>query len=325
MTEVAKQSPARPAVVLGLTFLLLGATFALPFALLPNPEDLFGGKVSPEVANVYAIAAWAGWAHFLYAFRGQGQALSRLKDPARADRLIIGVLVLSAVIAGLAFIRSSVGVGLFSAVVWIYFIDHFLKAELSFEGRSFAADASWRRWIYSYQPLIAFTWLSIVLLDVGQITSHQWLLWTVSIVLATLFLFTSGLRDLGLGSPRNPLLALFFLAEALVWGTFSRYGGSMFNTGVYIFHIAAGSHFHYLGCYYVGQARSKDWWLSATGVLLVNLTVIGVGVATAYLDALRWLRPILGVEWFTLWVGVHLVASDLFPYIKRSRLTLRSD
>lgn len=165
--------------------------------------------------------------------------------------------------------------------------------------------------------MIAFTWLSIVLLDIGDVTSLPWLLWSVSIVLAVIFLFTSGFRDLGLGSPRNPLLALFFLAEALVWGTFSRYGGSMFNTGVYIFHIAAGSHFHYLGCYYVGQSRSKDWLLSATGVLLVNLIVIGLGVATAYLDGLSWLRPVLGVEWFTLWVGVHLVASDIFPYVKR--------
>lgn len=75
MAEVASPSAARPAVVLGLTFLLLGGTFAL----IPDMQGLFGGRVSPEAANVYAVAAWAGWAHFLYAFRGQGQALARLK------------------------------------------------------------------------------------------------------------------------------------------------------------------------------------------------------------------------------------------------------
>jgi hypothetical protein len=26
---------------------------------------------------------------------------------------------------------------------------------------------------------------------------------------------------------------------------------------------------------------------------------------------------VFGIEWFTLWVGVHLVASDLFPLFKQ--------
>src|SRR5690606_22774960 len=38
MPEPTSRSPAQPAVVLGLTFLVIGLTFALPYRLIPDAE-----------------------------------------------------------------------------------------------------------------------------------------------------------------------------------------------------------------------------------------------------------------------------------------------
>lgn len=309
-------------MVLGLTFLLVGLTFAFPFRLVPGSEvSVLSGRLSPEVANVYACVAWAGWAHFLYAFRGQGGALLHARDEFRGGRLHGSAAVLVIVIAVLLAVRSGLGVTLFGAVVWIYFIDHFLKAEQLFDGRGSPSRRAWFRWLGSAQALLSFTWLSIVLLDLGRVNSHPWLLWSVSVGLGAAVLAFGGWRALLAGDVRGPLLALFFVAEALVWGTFSRYGGPVFLTGVYVFHIAAGSYFHYLGSYFVGHGRSdgRDRLLQPIAIVAINVAVIAVGCGVAYLEPLRWFRPLLGIEWFTLWVAVHLVASDLFPAVKRWR------
>jgi len=315
MAETGR-SPAQPAVVLGLTFLLIGLTFALPFRLLP---ETVLREASPnwsmEVGNVYAVTAWAGWAHFIYAFRGQGGALSRMKDGYRNGRLALLVVVILASALILGGIRAAVGVSVFGGVVWVYFIDHFLKAELSFEGK----DIRNRRWLSSYQPLITFGWLSIVLLDVGGVTAYPWLLWGVSLAIAAGVLIFDGWKNLAAGDVRSPLISLFFVAEALVWGTISRFGESVFLSGVYVFHIAAGSYFHYLGSYFYAQskAQGRDKLLTPLSILAINLLVIGLGFAVATTRELAWFAPVLGVPWFTLWVAVHLVVSDAFPLVKQ--------
>lgn len=319
MPEALHSSPARPAVVLGLTFLLVGLTFALPFSLVPSSEaSRLSGQFSPEIANVYACVAWAGWAHFLFAFRGQGNALARMRDDLRSRRIAAYAACVGITVASLLGLRWLGGPALFGAVVWVYFIDHFLKAERSFEGKT-GNQPPWSRWRSSYQVLLTFAWLSVVLLNVGGIDSHPWILWGISVALGVAVLALGGWQDLAAGRARGPLLALFFVGEALVWGTFSRYGGPMFLTGVYVFHIAAGSYFHYLGSYFVANARSggRDALLHPITILLANLAIVGLGSAVARWDALRWLYPILGIPWFSLWVGMHLVTSDVFPVIKR--------
>jgi len=327
MPEMSAQSPARPAVVLGLTFLIVGLTFALPFNLVPQNElSLLSGRFSPEVANVYACVAWAGWTHFLFAFRGQGGALARIRDDLGSKRLLAyGACVLSAILALLG-LRWVGGASIFGAVVWVYFIDHFLKAEQSFEGKNQSPTSVWSRWLTSYQPLLAFTWLSVVLLDVGAIDSQPWILWSVSLVLGAAVLGLGGWRNLVTGNVRSPLLALFFIGEGLVWGTFSHYGGPMFLTGVYVFHIAAGSYFHYLGSYFVAHSRagSRDRLLNPFAIVAVNVLVIALGFAVAHYAFWGWLSPVLGVQWFSLWVGVHLVSSDLFPLVKRWRSPVKT-
>lgn len=325
--QAPAQSPARPAVVLGLTFLIVGLTFALPFALVPENElSLMSGSLSPEVANVYACVAWAGWAHFLFAFRGQGSALARVRDDLGSKRLIAYAACVIGTILVLLGVRWAIGPALFGAIAWAYFIDHFLKAEQSFEGKDRATVSFWARWMNSYQPLLAFGWLSVVLLNVGGINSQPWVRLGVSLALGAGVLVFGGWRKLVAGDARSPLLALFFIAEGLVWGTYSRYSGPMFLTGVYVFHIAAGSYFHYLGSYFVAHSRagSKDALLHPLAILAVNFAIVALGFVAARSAWLGWLDPILGVQLFTLWVAVHLVTSDLYPAVKRWRSPARA-
>lgn len=319
MQAPATRSPAQPAVVLGLTFLLIGLTFALPFRLVPADEVAATSEHwSAEVGNVYACVAWAGWAHFLFAFRGQRNALARLSDGLKTGRLLAFVGCVALTVAVLFGVRWAVGPSLFAAVVWVYFIDHFIKAEQSFEGHQSANVPLLVRWLSLYQPLLTFGWLSVVLLNVGQINDRLWLVWTVSLLLAIVVLAFGGWKKLALGDARATLLSLFFIAEALVWGAFSPYGGPMFLAGVYVFHIAAGSYFHYLGSYFYAQSRSRarDVMLTPLAILGINLLIVALGYAVARYDVLTWLRPVLGIQWFALWVGTHLVVSDVFPLIK---------
>ena len=318
MSEMPSHSPAQPALVLGLTFLIIGLTFALPHPLVPQSAGSFmTGELSPEVANVYACAAWAGWAHFIFAFRGQGNALARIRDEARNGRLVLYIAAIAVTIMVMLGLRWASGPAIFGGVVWIYFIDHFLKAEQSFEGKQ-ATKSSLVRWLSSYQPLLTFGWLSAVLLNIGDVTSHHWILWGASLLLGAVVLVFGGWRDLMTGDVRSPLLSLFFVGEALVWGAFRQYGSQMFFTGVYVFHVAAGSYFHYLGSYFVANARTrvKDKWLTFRSILAINAAIIGLGYLVVHQESMHWLSPILGIQWFTLWVAVHLVSSDLFPSIK---------
>jgi hypothetical protein len=318
MAEVASRAPSQPAAVLGLTFLVIGLTFALPYKLVPTEQVEEASKFwASEVANVYACAAWAGWAHFIFAFRGQAGALARIKDGFSPARFLAYACCVLFSIVILYLLRSAMGVALFGAIVWVYFIDHFIKAERSFEGQSTAM-----RWLNSYQTLIAFSWLSVILLDIANVGDHRWVIWTVSLMLALVMLVCGGWNKLANGDERGPLLSLFFIAEALVWGTFGQFGGPNFLAGVYVFHIAAGSYFHYFGSYFFANAKSqgKDRYVSAIVVVSVNVAVVGLGFAVVRIEGLSWLVPLLGIQWFTLWVGLHLVVSDLFLVIKAWRL-----
>jgi len=307
---------------LGITFLLIGLTFALPMRLVPvESSAAVSNFLSPEVANVYACVAWAGWAHFIYAFKGQSGALARVRDQFKHGRLIAYAGCVMLIILALTGVRWLSGVAAFGAVVWVYFIDHFIKAERSFEGKT-GPSSLIVRWLSSYQLILTFGWLSVVLMNAGGINSHRWLLWAISLALGVGVLVFGGWQRLAKGDVRGPLLSLFFVAESLVWGTFSQYGGPSFLFGVYVFHIAAGSYAHYLGSYFYAMSRSqgKDRWLTPVAILFTNGLIIGIGFLVANFHDASWLDPILGIQWFTLWVAVHLVASDVFPYFKSLRL-----
>lgn len=312
------QSLAKPAIVLGLTFLLIGLTFAIPLQLTSRPGPF---EFSKEVSNVYACVAWAGWAHFLYAFRGQFVALTKSTDKLVFTKVLVFAIVALLSLAMLAVTRWAITPAVFGAVTWIYFIDHFIKAEEHFEGHLMGSEPIWKRWIRSYQPLMTFGWLTMVLLNIANVTSNMWLLWGMSLSLAAMVFVFGGWNHLSSGRGRIPLVCLFFIAEALVWGAFTRYGGSNFLKGVYAFHIAAGSYFHYLGSYFygIGQSRGEDKILHPATILVIHVAIFLLGFWTSHNEPIPWLEPILSPAWFTLWVAFHLVMSDFFPMIRKLR------
>jgi hypothetical protein len=89
-----------------------------------------------------------------------------------------------------------------------------------------------------------------------------------------------------------------------------------FRTGLYVFHIAGASFFHYFGSYAFGMARSTaDRWLKLVSILAINAAVICIGLISVRF--LAWSKPITGVEYFTFWVALHQLSSDLFPRFRK--------
>ncbi len=313
----AQGTPAsRPWLALALTFLLLGLGYALPVQLVrAAPAGMWQGQIAPEVLNLYAVTAFAGWAHFIYAWRGQWSAVRRL-GPGWGW----GYWALVAMSLGLLITwRATFGIALFSGLAWIWFIGRFVKAETVFAGPASSQEHNVR--LVSMQPVVAFAWLSLVLFDVGHIQLHRWMLYVVSIALGAVMLVSGGWRQLVAGTHKLPAVALFFLGEALVWGTYGPYMTSAFRIGIYVFHVAGASFFHYIGSYAFGRARGADRWLGVAPIVLVNVVIIALGsaVAASRPSALlsRPLTPVFGLSWFTLWVALHLAASDLLPVWKR--------
>jgi hypothetical protein len=300
---------SRPYLALGLTFLLLGIGFASPIRLAPHPPDhIWQGNISTETLNLYALTVFAGWSHFLYAWRGQWMACRRLTHRSKVVywALVVGVLL------ALLVVRSIVGVAVFSLLAWVYNIAHFVKAEIFFSGVR-------KTRVAYYSPVVAFAWFTLCLFQVGPLGNLH-LVFAGTVVLAAAMLLAGGWRLLANGEVRLPLLTLFLLGETLVWGSYSPYMSDAFRVGVYIFHIGAASFYHYLTAYFYAESSGwarTDALLRPAGILMVNVGTLAVGCAAAWLPVLRWLRPVLGIEWFTLWVALHLAASDLFPWWKR--------
>lgn len=310
------QPSSRPWLALALTFLLLGLGYSLPFRLVDSaPVAMFHDAFAPEILNLYAVTAFAGWAHFLYAGRGQFSALARLGRGRQAGFwAMVGLALLA-----LAMLRWLLGIALFSGLVWIWFIAHFVKAEIVFAGLSATSQwvPAWRR---SLPPVVAFAWFSFVVFNVFHIQQHRWLLFTIGFALGTCLLLNSW-TQLKHGPPGLPVLSLFLLGESLVWGTYGPYMTPAFRVGVYVFHIAGASFFHYLGSYIYGRERTADRLLNFVPVVAINLVVILLGsiVAAGQPSPIfrAILSPVLGIDWFTLWVALHLAASDLLPVWKR--------
>lgn len=324
-----KQASSRPLLALGLTFLFLGLGYGLPFPLVRRlPAGLWDGQIAPEVLNLYALTAFAGWAHFVFAWRGQWGAIRRLSTAWRLG--YFGLI--AACLCALVVLRKYLGVSLFSALAWIWFIGHFVKAELIFSGAPASRGGtsgseprfSQRAASYfaSLQPVLAFAWFTLVLFDVGQIQERRWALFAGCLILGGVMLATGGWKSLFEGSQGLPAVALFFLGESLVWGTYGPYMTPAFRIGVYVFHVAGASFFHYLGSYAYGRERTGDRGLGLDRIAAVNLALVflgwSVGAGWPSTHFSTALTPVLGIGWFTLWVALHQAASDLLPWWRRT-------
>jgi hypothetical protein len=304
------KTTSRPYLGLGLTFLLIAIGFAFPIRLAPTaPRHMWEGSISKEALNLYALTVFAGWSHFAYAWRGQWQASRRFSKSSRIGYWACIAVVLGALIG----LRAYFGVAVFSLLAWVYNIAHFVKAEIFFSG------VRARRTSY-YSPVIAFAWFTLCLFQAGPLVNAHFV-FAGSLLIAAIVLLFGGWRLLASGEVLLPLLTLFLLGETLVWASYSPYMSNAFRVGIYIFHIAGASFYHYLTAYFYAESRDSlhaDPALRPASILLTNATMLALGLGVAWLPKLNWLRPLLGLQWFTFWVALHLAASDLQPLWKRS-------
>ncbi len=265
---------------------------------------MWDGQLSFEVLNLYALVVFLGWAHFVYAWQGQWKSSARFAPQWRV--LYWGALLISLV--ALTVLRSRLGVAVFSLLAWVYNIAHFVKAEAFFAGA--------RKRSGFYSPVIAFAWFTLVLFQVGPMEKIA-VASGGSLTLAIVLLALGDWRVLAEGQIRLPVLTLFLLGESLVWTSYGRYMSPNFRVGIYVFHIAGASFFHYLSSYFYASGRNR--FTSPATIVVVNVGFLCAGYAVAHVGRLGWASVWLGPQWFTLWVALHLVGSDLLPVWRRRR------
>ncbi|HEY9686626.1 MAG TPA: hypothetical protein V6C52_06595 [Coleofasciculaceae cyanobacterium] len=120
------------------------------------------------------------------------------------------------------------------------------------------------------------------------------------------------------------LLGCFLVGEGLVWGMYRQYMDSHFQNGLYVFHIAIASSYHYFRSYdFAGRLlRRKSAPATSRAVanrylvtiLMVNGLMIVLGVQFIWNESLPLVNLFFDVRFFTVWVGLHLVASDGFKW-----------
>ena len=295
-----KRANSSPYLALGLTFLLIGAGYSNPWALVTRPPaGMWDGQLSFEVLNLYALVAFLGWAHFVYAWQGQWKASERLGSGRRA--IYWGFVLVALVL--LVVMRGWLGVAIFSLLAWVYNIAHFIKAEVFFAG------ARERRRFYS--PVIAFAWFTLALFQVGVLARPAYAI-CGSVLLSVALLLAGDWHVLAEGQMQLPVLTYFLLGETLVWIAYGRYMSPAFRVGIYVFHVAGASFFHYLSSYFYASGRSR---MTQPSVIVgVNVAFLCAGYAVGHVALLGWASVWLAPEWFTLWVVLHLVGSDLLPW-----------
>lgn len=301
---------------LALMLLLTGFAYSLPVLLFPSNHSL-NGSMSSEVLNLYFLVGWMGLAHFIYAYYGQALALKR--NPANLAPYLIGV-VLGAIV--LATMRYFMGFMLFSFLMWIYFLPHFVKAEIHFttvlEKKTVKESAG----VYLF-PAIAFSFFTFALFGPVEFVSNPWNLILMAVGCLVLGLFLGLKKQLSdRGVSRYALLAIFLIAEALVWATYRKYMVFQFQEGIYVFHIAMASFYHYMRSYdfarRMGISRGEPvTWKYSASIVCVNLVVVLLGYIVLRTSALAPFDYLFDVSYFTFWVGLHQWASDVFNHLKK--------
>ncbi len=124
------------------------------------------------------------------------------------------------------------------------------------------------------------------------------------------------------------------LAEGLVWGTYRQYMDPYFQTGVYVFHIALASIYHYLRAYQFAL-RKKDTPhrlpLTVIKIVAINFAVIlacwaglkmgglAQSLGLSIIPALVWT---IDIQSFSVWGGTASNCQRYFPCLS-SPLALR--
>jgi len=300
---------------LALTFIFAGVGYAFPNQLFADDYPL-NGPISPEILNLNILVAWMGLAHFVFAYSGQAKTLRRSSGSAP---LLFGASLL---IGGtiLALFRMRAGLRIFDSVIWVYFIPHFIKAELHFI-KNCQPELSPSAWVLYWFPTVGFAFFTFALFAPISISFNTGILIAVASFCVVGALAGQVLQQLS--EPAYApfaLLGFFFIGEALVWGTYSKYMSPQFRQGLYVFHIAVASFYHYFRSYgfALRKMRREDFGGYLLAVVFVNLALIALGVWVAWHPAWQYAHYIFGLPYFTFWVGLHLLSSDIFSGLRRA-------
>jgi hypothetical protein len=314
-TEQPRPVPGRfpGAPSLALTFVFAGVGYALPFLLFSQDYPL-NGPVSSEILNLNFLVAWMGLAHFVFAYTGQAKSLRRQSANARflfAISLLLGA-------GALVLFRSWAGLRIFDSLIWIYFIPHFIKAELHFIKRCQPELCPSALVLYWF-PAVGFAFFTYALFAPLAISFNTGFLIAGAGLCIVAALAGGVLRQLS--EPAYApfaLLGFFFIGEGLVWGTYSKYMTPQFRQGLYVFHIAVASFYHYCRSYgfALRNVRSEKNGGYLLMVSAVNLVLIGLGTWVAWHPAWRYAHYVFGLPYFTFWVGLHLISSDVFSGLR---------
>lgn len=320
-TAQARPIPSRfpGAPSLALTFLFAGVGYAFPLQFFAD-DDPLNGPVSPEILNLNLLVAWMGLAHFVFAYSGQAKTLRRSGGSAPflfAASLLIGGTIL-------ALFRTQAGLRIFDSVIWVYFIPHFIKAELHFI-KNCQPELCPSAWVLYWFPTVGFAFFTFALFAPISISFNTGILIALAGLCIVAALAGGVLKQLS--EPAYApfaLLGFFFIGEGLVWGTYSKFMSLQFRQGLYVFHIAVASFYHYFRSY--GFALRKMRREDFDGYLLtvsgVNLVLIALGVWVVWHPGWRYAHYLFGLPYFTFWVGLHLISSDIFSGLRAGlRLT----
>ncbi len=300
---------------LAFTFITVGAAYALPFLLFAENHPL-NGPISPEILNLNLMVAWMGLAHFVFAYSGQAKSLFSPGAGANLRLLFCASFVLAGVLLGL--FHKVAGPRLFDAVVWVYFIPHFIKAELHF-ARATQSGAGVRGVVLYWFPALGFAYFTAALFAPLTVSFNTQLLLAGAAICILAGLQGGILRQLAQpGYSTYSLLGFFFIGEGLVWGTYSKFMTPQFRQGLYVFHIAVASFYHYFRSYAFAMRRLPAVRVRSYlhVIVLANLLLIVAGCWIAWHPDWRWAQPLFGLSFFTFWVGLHLISSDIFTALK---------
>jgi hypothetical protein len=310
VSTATKPLPGPPS--LALTFVLVGIGYALPIGLFPQEYPL-NGPTSPEILNLNLIVAWMGLAHFVYAYSGQARVL-RKHEATSTVGFLVSLALGAAVLLGTRF---AIGVDLFSFLVWVYFIPHFIKAELHFI-RSGTAEPIAHPWVAYWFPALGFAFLTFALFGPKILAFKTQILILIAAGCLVAGYLAGIYRQLEQPSTAPyALLGFLFIGEGLVWGTYAKYMTPQFRQGVYVFHIAAASFYHYFRSYAFALRRQTSAVTYLNVVVLLNILFVVFGARALRHDRLQPLDFVFGLPWFTFWVGLHLLSSDVFTVLRK--------
>lgn len=300
--EISKPQTTPSAWSLGLSFLLAGIGFALPLYLFPGLSYATQIGRAPEVMNLFCLVAWMGLSHFSFAYTGHIKACLKQKF---SLPLYLIILILSLI--AFFVLRMQIGIAIFSAIAWIYFISHLIKAELYF--------SNIRDWKVFLVPLFAFSFFSFALLAPDDWVRIRYLFIGVAICLSP-FLAKS-VRGYLKSSFSVPLLliAMFLIGEGLIWGKYRPFMSPEFRDGVYTIHVALASFYHYFKSYHHMLLRNQG---SISKIVAINVGIISLGVLCLRFGEATPLIFLFGAQYFTVWVFLHQWMSDCFNWLKKA-------